>query len=171
MSSTESPKRMGETATHEQRLQGALAKAFARLNRREHTAQEITAHLERGGIDQPTIAAALQELEQGGYVDDARYARLFAEDRRTLDGWGPDRIRRALAEKGVAREHINAVLAQARSQAGESELDRALALLRRRFPTPPQDRRDRDRALGVLIRKGYNSDLALDAITAHTRGD
>ena len=54
-------------------------------------------------------------------------------------------------------------------QAEESELDRALALLRRRFPSPPRDRRERDRALGVLIRKGYDSELALDALAAHAR--
>ena len=53
----------------------------------------------------------------------------------------------------------------------ESELDRALELLRRRFPTPPEDRRERERALGVLLRKGYESELALDALAAHTRGE
>jgi regulatory protein len=50
-------------------------------------------------------------------------------------------------------------------------MDRALAVLRRRFPQPPEDRRERDRALGVLLRKGYESDLALDALAVHARGD
>jgi regulatory protein len=53
----------------------------------------------------------------------------------------------------------------------QSELDRALGLLRRRFPDPPQDRRDRNRALGMLLRKGYESELALDALAAYARGD
>jgi len=45
-----------------------------------------------------------------------------------------------------------------------------VALLRRRFPTPPRERRDRDRALGALIRKGFESKLALDALSAYARG-
>ena len=53
----------------------------------------------------------------------------------------------------------------------QSELDRAVAVLRRRFPDPPQDRRDRNRALGMLLRKGYESELALDALSAYARGD
>jgi regulatory protein len=55
------------------------------------------------------------------------------------------------------------------AQHGETEIERALALLRRRFPTPAGDRREHERALGMLLRKGYDSDLALDAIAAHTR--
>ncbi len=46
-----------------------------------------------------------------------------------------------------------------------------MALLRRRFPDPPQDRRDRNRALGMLVRKGYDTELALDALSAHARRD
>ena len=41
----------------------------------------------------------------------------------------------------------------------DAELERALALLRRRFPSPPRERRDRDRALAVLLRKGYDTEL------------
>ena len=40
-------------------------------------------------------------------------------------------------------------------------------MLSRRFPKPPRDRRGRDRALGVLLRKGYDIDLALDALARH----
>ena len=49
----------------------------------------------------------------------------------------------------------------------ESELDAAVALLRRRFPDPPASPRDCERALGVLIRKGYELELAHDAIRRH----
>jgi hypothetical protein len=41
--------------------------------------------------------------------------------------------------------------------------------LRRRFAEPPSDRRTRERALGVLIRKGYESDLALEALASWGR--
>ena len=52
----------------------------------------------------------------------------------------------------------------------ETELDRALALLAAEVPdSPPGQRRDRDRALGMLIRKGFDGDLAVDALSAHAR--
>ena len=46
-------------------------------------------------------------------------------------------------------------------------MDAALALLRRRFPDPPATPRDCERALGVLVRKGYELELAHDAIRHH----
>ncbi len=55
--------------------------------------------------------------------------------------------------------------------AQESELDRARALLRRRFSVPPATRRDRERALGLLLRKGYEPELALDALAGCARDD
>ena len=42
------------------------------------------------------------ELREQGYLDDARFAQRFAEDRRTLDAWGAERIERRLRDAGVA---------------------------------------------------------------------
>jgi regulatory protein len=153
----------------DERLRRALELAFRRLNRRELTVLEMRRHLERNGVDDATIEAALQELSEQRYLDDSRFARLFAEDRRTLDEWGAERIRRTLQGRGIDREVIEAALEQADDDGG-SELDRAVALLRRKFASPPRERRERDRALGVLLRKGYDGDLALDAIAAFGRG-
>ena len=106
-------------------------------------------------------------------LDDARYALMFVHDKRELEGWGTERIRRGLAERGIDRELIETALHRHDSEwvPEQTELDRALALLRRRFPTPPRERRERDRALGALIRKGFESELALDALSAYSRGD
>jgi regulatory protein len=147
----------------------AVQLAYAYLNKRDRTEAEVRAYLSRRELPDADSDAAVNELVELGYIDDARYARLFAEDKRALEQWGSDRIRRSLAERGVDRELIEAALAEV--DADTDELSRALVLLRQRFPEPPVDRRDRDRAIGVLVRKGFDTEVALDALTVLARGD
>ncbi len=146
------------------RLDHALALAYRYLNRRDRTVSEMQRHLQARGCGPEEIEAAIGTLAEQGYLDDVRYARLFAEDKRELEQWGSERIERALLERGIDRELVRQALA---SGVSESELARAVALLQRRFPAPPRDRRERERALGVLLRKGYESEVALDALVAY----
>jgi regulatory protein len=147
-------------------VEDALATAYRYLNRRERTEAETRAHLSRAGIDAGDVDRAIEELVEEGYLDDARFARLLVQDKRALEGWGGERIRQVLLARGVERELIEDALAE---QGAEDEMDRALELLRRRFPAPAGDRRERERALGVLLRKGFDAELALDAIATHAR--
>jgi regulatory protein len=144
-------------------LEDALQRAYRYLGHRDRTVAELERHLLGKGVPDEIVAGAIAELVELGYVDDARFARQFAEDRRRLDAWGSDRIERRLRELGVDREHIAAALA---AQEGGEELEAAVGLLRRRFPAPPETDRDRDRALGLLVRRGYDLDLAYDAVRA-----
>lgn len=151
---------------NDDRLLKALDLAYGYLNRRDRTVSEIRRHLQNRVSEEAAVERAIEILQTEGYLDDARYARLFSEDKRTLEEWGRERIERALRERGIDREVVDETLAGSSDQ---SELERALSLLRRRFPEPPRDRRERDRALGMLIRKGYDSELALQALSAHAR--
>ena len=164
---------MTRERTEEEQLQRALALAYAYINRRDHTVSEVRAQLERKGVSEHLREAAIQTVSEQGFLDDERFARLFVSDKRELEQWGSERIRRGLLARGIDRGLADAALAEATADDAdeETELDRALALLRRRFPHPPEDRRDRERALGVLLRKGYESELALDALAAHARGE
>jgi regulatory protein len=155
----------------DERLQPALELALAFLNRRERSEQELRRQLERKGVAADTADACVQLLIENGYLDDARFALMFVNDKRELEGWGSERIQRGLAERGIDRELIASALARHEREwaAGQTEFDRALALLRRRFPSPPRERRERDRALGVLIRKGFESELAVDVLAAYAR--
>jgi regulatory protein len=151
-------------ADPEARMQHARDLAWAALNRRDHTTAEVQRLLERKRVEPELVAAVVAELVGEGWLDDAAYARRFAEDRRHLDGWGSDRIERRLRALGVDRGLVEAAVG---AVPVEDERDAALDLLRRRFPQPPQDARDRNRALGVLVRKGYDLELALDVLRRH----
>lgn len=139
------------------------------IARRERTVSEVRAHLLACEIDEGVAAALVEELVEQGYLDDARFARLFAEDKRTLEQWGCERIRRALMIRGVDRDLADAALVSGAEGEELSELDRALQVLRQRFPSAPRGRRERERALGVLLRRGYEPELAIDALRAHAR--
>jgi regulatory protein len=148
----------------EARLDHARALAWGALNRRERTEAELRSLLARKRVAAEDAAVVLGELTASGYVDDARYAERFADDRRRLDGWGAERIEQRLRALGV--EPGVAAAAAGERSAGE-ELEAAVALLRRRVPAVPATPRERDRALGILVRKGYGLDVAHDALRRH----
>ena len=152
--------------TDSERLQHALDLAFRYLGHRDRTVFEVRERLSAEGIEPAIVDDAIDELHHLGYLDDARYAQRFAEDRRTIDAWGAERIERRLLALGVDAELIAAAVGE---QGAGEELEAALAVLRRRFAQAPADDRARDRALGLLVRKGYELELAYDAVRAFER--
>jgi|SRR5215208_2582930 len=148
----------------EARLQHARDVAWHALNRRERTVAELARILAGKRVEAALIDEVVGELLEQGYLDDARYARQFAEDRRRLDQWGAERIERRLRSLGI---HPDALAGALDVRDHGEELEAAVALLRRRFPEPPATPRDCERALGMLIRKGYELELAHDALRRH----
>lgn len=134
---------------------------------------EVTAHLERRGVDGEVVVRAIAILREQGYLDDRRFAARFAEDKRALQGWGARRIAARLRAKGVDGELAAAALAEEEDPGDDSlsnsEHGRARAVLARRFAGGIADVTTRRRALGMLLRKGYAPDLARAAVRAHTR--
>jgi regulatory protein len=146
----------------------ALRFAYEALGRRERTVAELRTVLERKRVEPSTIDAVVDELQATSWLDDARYAQRFADDKRQLDRWGSERIARDLHRRGVAPDVVEAVVA---TQGRSEELATALLLLEQRLPTPPADDRERSRAWRLLIRRGYESELAYEAVRRHARGD
>ncbi|MDX6717753.1 MAG: regulatory protein [Solirubrobacteraceae bacterium] len=147
-------------------LQRALDLGYRHLAKRDRTQAEVRRHLSAKELDEASIDGAIGALVRQGYLDDGRYARAFAEDRRALDDWGPQRIERRLLALGVDPELVDQALADADPT---GELDAAVVLLRRRCREIPATDRERERALGLLVRKGYDPELAYDAVRALAR--
>ena len=106
------------------------------------------------------IEAALRRLFETEVLDDERFARRYAEDKRELSGWGPERIREALLDRGVPIDTIEGVLAL---DSHGDQLDRAREILIRRA-RPLDDDADRQRALEYLARRGYDHEIAYQAV-------
>jgi regulatory protein len=148
--------------------QRAVDLAYRVIARRERTVAELRADLERKGTEPEYIEEAIAELAAAGYLDDAGYARRFAEDRRSIERWGAERIERDLLNRGVPAELVADALA---GVGRDDELEAAVGVLRDRVPAPPEDDRGRDRAWRMLVRRGYQPELAYEAIRLHTRDE
>jgi regulatory protein len=157
--------------TPEARLQHALDLSYRYLGFRDRTVLEVRRHLESKRVEPDTIEQTVAELSTQAYLDDARFARRFVEDRRTLDHWGNERIERKLLSSGVELALVTAALhgTTESGTAPASQFEAALATLRDRYRIPPETEKDRHRALGFLVRKGYELDTAYDAIRAYGR--
>jgi regulatory protein len=157
---------MGDSVPDLADLERALAYAHRAIARREQTVAQVRGLLERRGVEASTADAAVDELLATGLLDDARFARRFAGDKRDLEQWGSGRIASELDRHGVEPEQIEAVVAESGRQ---DELDTARVLLERRLPQAPRDDRERDRAWRLLVRRGYEPELAYEAVRAHER--
>ncbi len=146
--------------------QRAIELAWKAIGRREHTVVQLKTYLEGKRAGPEAIEAAVAELTEAGVLDDAGYARRFAEDKRALDRWGAERIERELQRRGVCPELVEAALA---AQDRDGELEAAVELLATRFPVAPEDDRERDRAWRLLVRRGYEPELAYEAVRTHSR--
>jgi regulatory protein len=145
-------------------LERALDLAYHAVARRERTIAELRTCLERKRVGPVAIDAAVEQLCEAGLLDDARYARRFAEDKRELERWGRERIARDLHRRGVPPELIESAVTD---PGRDAELETAVLLLEHRFQTPPTSDRERNRAWGLLIRRGYTPEIAYDAVRAY----
>ena len=147
--------------------QRAFERALKSISVRERTESEVEAFLRRRGYESDVISDVVRSLREERLVDDAGYARRFAEDRRLIDQWGSERIARDLARRGIAADLVEAALAEIDT---EDELGTAVELLDRRFPMPFDGDRERDKAWRMLVRRGYEPELAYSAVRRHEQG-
>jgi regulatory protein len=139
---------------------GAFELAVGAISRKERTVAELRDWLAAGDVEPAEIEAALARLIEIGELDDERYAERYAEDKRSLRGWGPDRIREALLERGIERPLAEAA---AGGEGAADQAERAATLLRDRGFDLGRDE-GRRKALGYLARRGYDSEAAYQAV-------
>lgn len=151
----------------EAEIRRGLDRAYRALAYKERTVAEMRELLAAADLDAAAAESVLAELIEIRTLDDAEFARRYTEDKRTFSSWGNERIRETLQARGLDRLVVEEALAV---DDGGGEIERALSLLEgRRYDLTLE--RDRGRALGLLMRRGYESEVAYDAIRRLQTGD
>ncbi len=141
--------------------------ALRALSYKERTVSELRSWLAERGVEEAGIEEVIALLAETGAIDDASFARRYAEDKRQLAGWGPERISRTLSARGVAPRHIEDALAV---EDEATQLRRAVALLGDRGIRCASER-ERERALRLLVGRGYPLELSYEAVRSAERLD
>ena len=144
---------------------GAFELAVGALSRKERTVAELREWLLGRELEPAEVHETLDRLIAIGELDDERFALGYAQDKRELSGWGPDRIRRTLEDRGIERGLAERAT---RSESPARQVDRAAQLLLQRGSDVESDA-GRRRALAYLARRGYDSEVAYDAVRAAAR--
>jgi len=148
--------------------------AFDLLARKSWSGRELTRRLRRRGASPEIAQAVVADLTTRGYVDDQAFARWWAEARARGRRVGSRRLRQELSAKGIPRGMIDAAIAAAFEEVGESE--RALEAARRRLPglLRTGGARAPAKLADYLLRRGYPAfavRAAVRALLADRAGD
>lgn len=124
------------------------------LSRREHSAFEIRDKLSQREFDGSEIEQAINELQQGGWLSDERYAEAYIRMRQQK-GFGPVRIAMELSERGVNDSIIDTYL----NAQGNSWQQTLQQQYRKKYKNKAiQDYNDKAKRIRFLQYRGFTLD-------------
>lgn len=138
----------------------ALDKALTHISATMKTEKEICDFLQKKGYLPAVVDYVLEKLRGYGFVDDAEYARQYAQNASRTKGWRL--ISLELQRKGVGEQ-----IAQEAASQVQGEDVAALKILQKYMRGKTPDKETLYKAFRYLIGKGFDYDVAKGALTAY----
>ena len=137
------------------------ARALRLLARREHSRTELERKLSPHAGSSEELKGLLSGLKQKNQLSEERFAEERA--RRLSRKYGAARIRQDLKAKGVSEELIERV-------SPADELERARAILDRKYREPASSREDRAKRMRFLQGRGFSFDIIRSVLSSREPG-
>ena len=134
------------------------ARALRLLARREHSRRELEGKLAPHAGSSEDLQALISGLKQKNQFSEERYAEERA--RKLSRKYGAARIRQDLKAKGVPAELI------ARLSSSEDELQKAKAILERKYRAPATTREEKAKRMRFLQSRGFSSEVIFTLLSA-----
>ncbi len=132
-----------------------IARAVALLARREHSKVELVRKLVEREVPEEEAQAAVDRLEELGLQSDTRFLESKVRQ-RINDGHGPNRAQFDLARHGLAEQKVAEEIDAKDSKWWRAAYD----LVERRFGAGKLDLKTQQKAMGLLLRRGFTYDQA-----------
>ena len=119
----------------------------------EHCRADIAARLAKAQT--PHAEEILEILCKAGYIDDARYARAFARDKSSLEGWGSAKIKLTLLRKGISAEDADEALKEIDREAADNKLHSLVAAKWRALSKETEPAKKQAKLYRYALGRGY----------------
>lgn len=155
--SAEAPDKPGADSSAADSPAELKARALRHLVRREHSRAELARKLAPHAESPEAVEAVLDSLLSKKQQSDER----FAEERARMLSrkYGSARIRQDLKARGIPEELVDRL-------SGENELERARAILQRKYKAPVATREERARRARFLQGRGFSYDVIIHALSS-----
>jgi regulatory protein len=142
-------------------------KAYTLLGKRLHSVYELRTKLRQKKYDAELIQLTIDNLLNGHYLDDMKFAEMFSEEKLRLKLWGKTKLKSELMKKGISSAIITTVLEE-KFPAADEELDNASQLVKKKYNQLKNRNMEKQklvkRLYAFLISKGYSYDISKQAI-------
>ncbi|MGR8948983.1 MAG: regulatory protein RecX [Gammaproteobacteria bacterium] len=137
--------------------------ALDALARREHAHSELERKLLSKGYDATAVSEELSKLVTEGLLNDSRFAESYAYY-RVRRGFGPNRLRAELKERGIAQDTIDLTL-----QAADFDWPSIIKLTwQKKFGRPPTDYQEKAKQARFLEYRGFTSESIMSFLASLT---
>lgn len=137
------------------RFDAAKFKAVTALSYTAHTARSLQRKLRQKGVAADAAQAAVDYVQQMGYIDDAGYARRYAEELFHSRRYGAVRVKQMLLQKGIDAQTAEQVIAECAPDAAEPIGE----ILRTQYDQVDfSDYKQKQKVMAALARRGYTFD-------------
>ena len=133
-------------------LKQAKLKALSLLTDMDRTEEQLRQKLKQRSYEDDVIDGAIDYVKSFGYIDDAKYAKRFVENRKRTKS--RQEMIALLSQKGVKREDIAEALEECYTSEDAVEAIRHLAEKKHYSPEESTDK-EKKKIYDYLVRKGF----------------
>lgn len=126
------------------------------LAKREHSAQELLNKLLKRGFREDSVESALTRLSDENLQSDERYTEVYIRQ-RSEKGYGPQRIKAELRERGIDDGLIAAQFRRAEMEGEADWVELATGAYRKKYGGRPiADMKERAKRIRFLQYRGFD---------------
>lgn len=141
--------------------------ALRYLGRRAHSTRELRQKLQRKEYSRDNIDLIVEEFTNKGWLDDLHFAEIFTREKSGLKGWGPNKIRNALFQKGIPPDQVEKSLEMVMNSLDLQQICVDLAMKKKsRFLREGNIQKRNQKIYRYLIGKGYPSQTITSVLPA-----
>lgn len=142
----------------------AINKAIQYLSYKKRTEKEVRDYLTKIEVNPQATDKAIEYCKVNGYINHEDYCVSFMNTMINTTDKGPVIFAQKLKELGVEQSLIDKYTHQFESAITEERIDKIAAKISRKYEKKQSGRMIQQKIMQTLIQKGYNLDIANDAL-------